>query len=337
MSEGLRIGIVGAGGIARARHVPGFRAIQDVELAGVVNRSAESTAAAARELSIAQAYPDWRALVADPAIDAVLVATWPYLHAPITLAALAAGKHVLTQARMAMNADEARSMLRASLERPDLTAMVVPSPLSFWCDATVARLLADGALGELRRVAVAWDTSGEAESWRLQRRWSGNNVMALGIVYESVARWLGHAVAVAAVGRIRDPVRRVPEGHVAADVPDSLALLVEFPGGVDATWTMTTNLAMPDGNTVRLIGTAGSLLVDLVGQRLELVPAGRTPEPISIPAYEAADWRVEAEFVGAIRGEEQVRFTDFETGFRYMAFTDAVHASIAAGCRVSIS
>ena len=319
MSEGLRIGIVGAGGIARARHVPGFRAIQDVELAGVVNRSAESTAAAARELSIAQAYPDWRALVADPAIDAVLVATWPYLHAPITLAALAAGKHVLTQARMAMNADEARSMLRASLERPDLTAMVVPSPLSFWCDATVARLLADGALGELRRVAVAWDTSGEAESWRLQRRWSGNNVMALG------------------VGRIRDPVRRVPEGHVAADVPDSLALLVEFPGGVDATWTMTTNLAMPDGNTVRLIGTAGSLLVDLVGQRLELVPAGRTPEPISIPAHEAADWRVEAEFVGAIRGEEQVRFTDFETGFRYMAFTDAVHASIAAGCRVSIS
>src|SRR2546425_218960 len=180
----------------------GLRAIQGVELAGVVNRSAESTAAAARELSIAQTYPDWRALVADPAIDAVLVATWPYLHAPITLAALAAGKHVLTQARMAMNADEARSMLRASLERPDLTAMVVPSPLSFWCDATVARLLADGALGELRRVAVAWDTSGEAESWRLQRRWSGNNVMALGIVYESVARWLGHAVAVAAVGRI---------------------------------------------------------------------------------------------------------------------------------------
>ena len=138
--------------------------------------------------------------------------------------------------------------------------------------------------GTYRVTALGWDTSGEAESWRLQRRWSGNNVMALGIVYESVARWLGHAVAVAAVGRIRDPVRRVPEGHVAADVPDSLALLVEFPGGVDATWTMTTNLAMPDGNTVRLIGTAGSLLVDLVGQRLELVPAGRTPEPISIPA-----------------------------------------------------
>ena len=118
----------------------------------------------------------------------------------------------------------------------------------------------------------------------------------------------------------------------------AFARFVEATGFVtDATWTMTTNLAMPDGNTVRLIGTAGSLLVDLVGQRLELVPAGRTPEPISIPAHEAADWRVEAEFVGAIRGEEQVRFTDFETGFRYMAFTDAVHASIAAGCRVTIS
>ena len=247
MSERLRIGIVGAGGITRARHVPGFRAIPGVELHGVVNRSPASTAAAAHELGIGTTYPDWHALVADPGIDAVVVATWPYLHAPVTIAALEAGKHVLTQARMAMDADEARLMLRASLARPDLVAMVVPSPLSFWCDATIQRLLAEGTLGELRHMTVTWDTSGPAEAWRLQRRWSGHNVMALGIVYESIARWLGQAVAVAATGRLRAPIRQVPEGRITADVLDDLTLLVEFPGGLDSVWTMTTGLPLTRG------------------------------------------------------------------------------------------
>lgn len=336
MSERLRIGIVGAGGITRGRHVPGFRAIPGVELHGVVNRSPASTVAAAHELGIGTTYPDWHALVADPGIDAVVVATWPYLHAPVTIAALEAGKHVLTQARMAMDADEARPMLRASLAHPDLVAMVVPSPLSFWCDATIQRLLAEGTLGELRHMTVTWDTSGPAEAWRLQRRWSGHNVMALGIVYESIARWLGQAVAVAATGRLRAPIRQVPEGRITADVLDDLTLLVEFPGGLDSVWTMTTGLPSPEGNTVRLIGTSGSLLVDLPRQRLELALADASPQPVAIPADEASEWRVEAAFVGAIRGQEEVHLTDFETGVRYMAFTDAMHASLAAGCRVSI-
>jgi len=173
MSERIRIGIVGAGGITRVRHVPGFRALPDVVLHGVVNRTVASTEAAARDLGIPRTYPDWRTLVADPDLDAVLVAALPYLHAPVTLAALDAGKHVLTQARMAMNADEARAMLAASQRRPDRIAMVVPSPLSFWCDATIQRMLAEHLIGELRLVEVTWDTSGVPEAWRLQRRSRG--------------------------------------------------------------------------------------------------------------------------------------------------------------------
>lgn len=337
MNERIRIGIVGAGAITRTRHVPGFRAIPGVELRGVVNRSPASTAAAASQLGVGTTYPDWRVLVADPEIDAVVVGTWPYLHAPVTIAALEGGKHVLTQARMAMDVAEASRMLDTSLARPDLVAMVVPSPLSFWCDATIQRLLAEGTLGDLRHMTVTWDTSGPAEAWRLQRRWSGHNVMAMGIVYESIARWLGHAVTVAAVGRLREPIRQVPEGHVRADVLDDLTLLVGFPGGLDSVWTMTTNLPSPDGNVVRLMGTKGNLLVDLPRQRLELALADGRPRPVAVPASEATDWRVEAEFVGAIRGQEDVHLTDLETGVRYMAFTDAVHASLVAGSRVSIS
>src|SRR5450759_5967232 len=78
------------------------------------------------------------------AIDAVVIATWPYLHAPVTIAALRAGRPLLCEGRMAMNADEARAMLAASLARPDRVAMLVPGPFSFFADAAIRRLLREG-------------------------------------------------------------------------------------------------------------------------------------------------------------------------------------------------
>src|SRR5919198_5616662 len=121
----LRIGLVGAGANTRARHIPGLRAIPGVEIVAVCNRRPESTAAAAREFGIPRTFDRWEDLVADPEVDAVVVGTWPYLHGPVTLAALAAGKHVLTEARMAMTAAEAHRMLAASRRHPELVAQVV--------------------------------------------------------------------------------------------------------------------------------------------------------------------------------------------------------------------
>src|SRR4051794_4536958 len=114
----LRIGIVGAGQVARARHIPGFRALPGVKIVGVCNRHRESSRRVAREFDIPRVFESWEHLVDSDEIDAVVIGTWPYLHCPITLSALGAGKHVLTQARMAMNAREAQRMLDKSLEQP---------------------------------------------------------------------------------------------------------------------------------------------------------------------------------------------------------------------------
>ena len=67
-----------------------------------------------REYGIPRTAEHWQDLVADPDIDALVIGTWPYLHCPVTLAALEAGKHVLTEARMALNAAEAHRMLAAA-------------------------------------------------------------------------------------------------------------------------------------------------------------------------------------------------------------------------------
>src|SRR6516164_9558638 len=116
----LRVGLIGAGANMRARHIPGLRALPDVEIVAVCNRRPQSTVAAAQEFGIARTFEHWQDLVADPDIDAIVIGTWPYLHCPTTLAALAAGKHVLTEARMSMNAAEAHRMLAAARRFPDL-------------------------------------------------------------------------------------------------------------------------------------------------------------------------------------------------------------------------
>src|SRR5271163_2887524 len=124
----IRVGMIGAGGNTRLRHIPGFLAVEDVELLAVCNRRPESSTAIAREFNIPRIYQHWQDVVADPDIQAVAIGTWPYLHCPITLAALEAGKHVLTEARLAMNAAEAHDMLAASRRHAPLVTQVVPSP-----------------------------------------------------------------------------------------------------------------------------------------------------------------------------------------------------------------
>jgi predicted dehydrogenase len=75
MSTPLRIGLIGAGANTRSRHIPGLKAIEDVEIVAVCNRRPGSTAATAREFGIAKTYEHWQDLVAEPDIDAVVIGT----------------------------------------------------------------------------------------------------------------------------------------------------------------------------------------------------------------------------------------------------------------------
>ena len=123
----IRIGLIGAGGNVRSRHIPGFRAQSNVEIVSVANRTRASGQAIADEFGIAKVCDGWEEVLADPNVDAVCIGTWPYLHAPVTIAALEAGKHVLCEARMAMNAAEAQAMLDCSREHPGQVAQIVPA------------------------------------------------------------------------------------------------------------------------------------------------------------------------------------------------------------------
>ncbi len=152
-------------------------------------------AKAADDFGIGRIASSWQEVIADDSIDAICIGTWPYLHAPITIAALEVGKHVLTEARMAMNAKEAEEMLNASLSRPDLVAQIVPSPFTLKWDLTIRKILESGELGSLREISVIKTlpmnaNEQEPMNWRQNIEYSGNNTMMLGIYYEVVQRWI---------------------------------------------------------------------------------------------------------------------------------------------------
>ena len=121
----VRVGLVGAGGIVQRTQLPNFRRIPGCEVVAVANRSLASSQRVAEAFDIPTAYANWRELLEDEGIDAVMIGTPPYMHSTVTLEALEAGKHVLCQSRMAMNGQEARDMLEAARRHPDLVCQLV--------------------------------------------------------------------------------------------------------------------------------------------------------------------------------------------------------------------
>jgi predicted dehydrogenase len=336
----LRIGIVGAGKNTQDRHIPGLLAIDNVEISAVCNRTVDSAQVVARRFGIPTVHTSWRHLVDDDRIDAVVIGTWPYMHHPITLAALASGKHVLCEARMSMNSTEAHAMLQAAHRRPDLVAQLVPSPLSFQVDATIRRLIAEGYLGTLHAVDIEYrigsfpDPKGPLH-WREDARLSGNNIMALGIWYESLMRWIGEARSVVAMGKVTVPLRHTNEGLHTVRIPDHLDVIATMECGAQARFHFSTVTGPEQVNRATLYGS--DALVRFESGRLEGHRRGAAnPEPIDIPDHEAAAWRVEQDFVEAIRGGGEIRLTDFATGVRYMEFTDAVWLSMQQRRAISL-
>lgn len=331
----IRIGIIGAGQVTRERLIPGFKAIDGVQLVGVCNRRRETASRVARDFEIPRIFSSWEDLVGDDGIDAVYVGAWPNLHCPVTLAAFDAGKHILTQARMALNAREAQRMLDRSRECPNLTAMIVPSPYGLSGDPYMRSLLEDGFLGELRELHVHGLSGDLADrkmpmGWRQMTRYSGFNMLTLGILHETVLRWVSPASEVYAVASKFIPRRIDPELEKPARVgtPDSVHILTTQEDSSRGVYRVSGVVWHDHSTGVALYGSKGTLIYDLKNDEIwggRIHDTGLRKMPI--PDDLRGGWNCEKEFIGAIRGECQVTRTNFETGVRYMQFTEAAARS----------
>jgi predicted dehydrogenase len=347
----LRVGLIGAGANTRLRHLPGLQALSDVEIAAVCNRRQASTVAVAREFNIPHTYERWEDLIADPDIHAVVIGTWPYLHCPITLAALQAGKHVLTEARMSMNAAEAHQMLAAARRHPRLVCQIVPSPYGLKGDTVMRELIREGFIGELREVHVYSRTNAFADpvaplSWRQDGALSGVNMLTLGIVHETLLRWTPPPLRVLAQAHAFTHERIDPESGVrrAVGTPDSVQVLSVLTNGARVSYHFSGVTSFGQGSAIQLYGSEGVLYYDLLDDRIHGLSrthgAARAPaeslREIPIPQEKARGWQVEADFVDSIRLGTPVQLTSFETGVGYMEFTEAVARSARTGMAVKL-
>ena len=337
-----RVGLIGAGRNTRERHIPGFHQVDGVEIVSVANRSRESGRRVADQFNIPEVYDNWRDLLEDDSINAVCIGTWPNMHRTLTVAALEAGKHVLCEARMAASAQDAREMLAASRRRPDLVTQVVPSPLSFKIDNVLQEMIGDGYLGELLSVELQSlgpefvDTTSPLH-WRQNRDISGFNILNMGIWYEAMIRWVGRATRVMAMGKVNVPYRRDEEGTIhSVTIPDHVDILCELANGAQAHLKFSAATGLSTGNEVWLYGSEGTIRLD---HRLNIYAGKRGDHALAevpVPEEKQGFWRVEEEFVNAIRGNEEVTRTPFEVGVHYMEWTEAVSRSAQTGQAVSL-
>ena len=352
-NEDIRVGFIGAGANTTLQHLPKLQAINGVKAVSVANRSKKSGQKIADEWNLETVYDSWEDLVIAKDTNAICIGTWPYTHASMSIAALENYKHVLCEARMAMNSLEAHAMLDASLNSPGTIAQIVPPPHTMKIEQHVTDLINEGYIGDIIGVNArifqgsTFPNPDIPVHWRNRKDLSGNNIMTMGIWYENLMRWVGTASSVLSVGQTIVKNRRNSNGErMEIQIPDYIDIIYKLYGGGVVNFSMSTvagNFA-PELD-IWIFGSSGTLRIlssDFSNPgEPELIVKGATISDkemkiLEIPKDKQSSWRVEEEFINSIRGLETVRRTNFTDAVKYMEFTDAVSESLQTGNSVNL-
>ena len=247
MSYGL--GLIGTGFMGKA-HALAYRAapavfgdLPPVRLARLCDRPAEQARTMAAQFGFEAATDDWRALVADPAVDIVAITTPNALHREMALAALAAGKHVHCEKPLALTVAEAEEMARAARDSGCRT-IVGYNYLHNPAVAHARRLLDEGVIGRAVHFRGWVDEDYQADpdlpwTWRARRAEAGLGALGdLGCHLVSVALLLmGPVESLIADTQVVHPTRPLPDGsgHRAVENEDTASAIVRFASGAQGT------------------------------------------------------------------------------------------------------
>lgn len=286
----LRVAIIGTGFMGRM-HAHAWRTAHRFfsldatpEIAVLVGRDAARTADAAREFGALAASTDWREVVERSDIDVVDICTPGDTHAEITLAALAAGKHVLCEKPLANSVADAERMVAAAESASDLVAMCGFSYRRTPALSLARELIAAGRLGEVRHVRAQylqdWLSDPDAPfTWRLDRERAGSGTLGdIGAHSIDTAQWLTGEPITAVSALTRTFVTDRPElteqvglGGRAADgaarrevtVDDAAAFTATFAGGAMGVFEATRMATgRRNANRIEINGSLGAISFD---------------------------------------------------------------------------
>lgn len=238
--ETLRVGIVGAGGIARHHHVPSYKRCRKVAVVAACDVSETALAEMKGLHGITRLYRDYREMLAEEQLDLISVCTSNDMHHPVTMAAIARGLDVFCEKPLALNLAQAREMAAAAEAHGTRTGV------NFSHRRTPASRLAkeiidSGALGPIHQFVAIYAAGGTSyaarpATWRNDRALAGYGGMGdMGShILDMIDWWLGEdPVAVTAQTRTIVPERADRDGSLPVRVTteDQGQLLLSYPAG----------------------------------------------------------------------------------------------------------
>ena len=247
----FRWGILGPGRIAR-QFAAAFAAVPEAEVAAVASRDQTRAEAFAAEHGIRQAYGDYDKLLADPGIDAIYIATPHHAHAAWARRCLAAGKPVLCEKPLTVNASEAAALVALAHEHGVFLMEAMWTRLQpAW--RQVRGWLDEGAIGTVR---VLTSSFGEVLPDVSHERWldpaqAGGVLLDMGVYDLSMAQWV--------LGREPDRFD-IQARHAGTGVDTQVAATLHYADG--ALSQFVCSFQAPLANDFHIAGSAGSIHVD---------------------------------------------------------------------------
>ena len=269
MTDRIRLGVIGANaqrGWAKVAHFPGLPYLSEYELAAVCTSKQESAAIAAKHFGARLAFHDYRELVSSSEIDAVVVSVNVPSHYAITMAALEAGKHVLTEWPLGANLVETKE-LSARAERLGVVTMVGLQGRAGPANLYLKDLIKKGYIGKPLSSVIYRIT--EIQYWEEWNSWyldgsKGGNVLtiAAGHTLDTLAFILGEFRELSAYSEVQEKSIRLKDSdrEVEATSPDHVMVQGVLENGSLASVFVGSSPGFVTGGRLEVYGTEGTLI-----------------------------------------------------------------------------
>jgi predicted dehydrogenase len=263
----LGVAVVGTG-FGQKVHLPGLQAHHRTSVVAIYHRELEKAQAIAAQHDVPQALDSLEAVLALPTVDAVSIATPPFLHAEMAIAALQARKHVLLEKPTALSVQEARQIQQVAQAQERIVVLdfefrFVPA----W--QRLAELLTEGYVGRPRLVKVDWLVPGRADSqrpwnWYAQKALGGGALGAFASHTFDYLAWLFGPVQelcaclTTAIAQRPDPISGTLQ---PVDADDTCTLMLLLATGVPCQVTISSVTYGGRGHWLEVYGDRGTLVV----------------------------------------------------------------------------
>jgi predicted dehydrogenase len=332
--EPVKFGIISTANIGVAKVIPAMQKSAGCDIQAIASRDLARAKETAAKLGIPKAYGSYEEMLADPEIEAVYNPLPNHLHVPLSIAAAEAGKHVLCEKPIALNAEEARSLVTARDKAGVIIAeafMVRAHPQ--WLK--VRELVKGGAIGDLRVVQGTFSyMNRDASNVRNMADIGGGGLYDIGCYTIVTSRFMFGNEPTRAVSLIeRDPDFKT----------DRLAsVILDFPAGQAL---FVCSMQMVPYQRVQILGTTGRIEVQIPFNAPPDAPcaifvddgsdlAGRSAKTHTFDVVDQYTLQGDT-FARAVRGEQPLEFP-LEDAVKNMAVIDAVFRSGETGGWVDI-